>query len=37
MSTTNLYEQLKDDLGYLALGRAAECFAVLAEQAGREE
>ena len=37
MSTTSLYEQLKDDLGYLALGRAAECFAVLAEQAGRED
>ena len=30
------YEQLKDDLGYLQLGRAAECFATLAEQAGRE-
>jgi DNA replication protein DnaC len=27
------YEQLKDDLGYLQLGRAAERFAVLAEQA----
>jgi DNA replication protein DnaC len=26
------YEQLKDDLGYLQLGRAAECFATLAEQ-----
>jgi DNA replication protein DnaC len=27
------YEQLKDDLGYLQLGRAAECFATLAEEA----
>lgn len=35
--SAGLYEQLKDDLGYLALGRAAECFAVLAEQARREE
>jgi DNA replication protein DnaC len=33
---TGPYEQLKDDLGYLQLGRAAECFATLAEQAGRE-
>jgi DNA replication protein DnaC len=32
-ATTGLYEQLKDDLGYLQLGRAAECFATLAEQA----
>src|SRR5581483_6213185 len=30
------YEQLKDDLGYLALGRAAERFAVLAETAAKE-
>ena len=30
------YEQLKDDLGYLQLGRAAECFATLAEQASRD-
>jgi len=36
MSTTSVYEQLKDDLGYLGLGRAAESFAVLGEQAGRE-
>jgi DNA replication protein DnaC len=36
VTTTSLYEQLKDDLGYLALGRAAECFATVAEQAGRE-
>jgi len=27
------YERLKDDLGYLQLGRAAECFATLAEEA----
>ncbi len=27
------YEQLKEDLGYLQLGRAAECFATLSEQA----
>lgn len=32
-----LYEQLKDDLGYLQLGRAAECFATLAEQAKTEK
>jgi DNA replication protein DnaC len=37
MSGAGLYEQLKDDFGYLALGRAAECFAVLAEQARRED
>ena len=34
---TALYEQLKADLGYLQLGRAAECFALLAEQARKEE
>ncbi|MFN2608104.1 MAG: IS21-like element helper ATPase IstB [Acidimicrobiales bacterium] len=28
-----VYERLKDDLGYLQLGRAAECFATLAEEA----
>jgi DNA replication protein DnaC len=33
VSTAGLYEQLKDDLGYLQLGRAAEVFATLAEQA----
>ena len=35
MSATPLspYEQLKEDLGYLQLGRAAECFATVAEQA----
>jgi DNA replication protein DnaC len=36
MSASSAYEQLKDDLGYLALGRAAERFAVLAEQAHKE-
>ena len=36
MSDRGLYEQLKDDLGYLQLGRAAECFATLAEQAKAE-
>ncbi|HET9442119.1 MAG TPA: ATP-binding protein, partial [Acidimicrobiales bacterium] len=30
------YESLKDDLGYLALGRAAECFATVADQAKAE-
>ncbi len=35
-ATTSPYESLKDDLGYLALGRAAECFASLAEQAKAE-
>lgn len=32
----NLYEQLKDDLGYLQMGAAAERFALLAEEAGIE-
>lgn len=31
------YEQLKDDLGYLQLGRAAECFATLAEEAKEKD
>jgi DNA replication protein DnaC len=31
--TDSLYEQLKDDLGYLGLHRSAECFALLAEEA----
>ena len=30
------YEQLKNDLGYLQLGRAAECFANLSDQAKAE-
>jgi DNA replication protein DnaC len=30
---TGVYEQLKNDLGYLQLGRAAECFATVAETA----
>jgi DNA replication protein DnaC len=29
----NMYEQIKDDLGYLQLGRATEVFATLAEEA----
>lgn len=33
----SVYEQLKDDLGYLQLARAAEVFAGLAEQARTEE
>jgi len=33
MKTTSPYEQLKNDLGYLQLERAAECFATLAEEA----
>ena len=31
--TAGVYEQIKDDLGYLQMDRAAEVFAVLAEQA----
>jgi DNA replication protein DnaC len=34
--SVGVYEQLKDDLGYLQLGAAAERFAVLAEQAGQQ-
>jgi DNA replication protein DnaC len=37
MSAPAPYEALKDDLGYLQLGRAAERFAVLAEQATKED
>ena len=33
----SVYEQVKDDLGYLQLGRAAECFATLAEEAAKQE
>ena len=33
----SVYEQIKDDLGYLQLDRAAECFATLAEDARTEE
>ncbi len=36
MNPSGPYEALKDDLGYLQLGRAAECFATLADQAARE-
>ena len=35
--TNSLYEQLKDDLGYLGLARSAECFALLAEEAKSQE
>jgi len=35
--TNSLYEQLKDDLGYLGLTRCAECFATLAEEAKEQE
>ena len=35
--TNSLYEQLKDDLGYLGLNRSAECFATLAEEAKTQE
>ncbi|MDA8313325.1 MAG: IS21-like element helper ATPase IstB [Actinomycetota bacterium] len=34
--TTSPYEQLKNDLGYLQLGRALECFATIADQAKKE-
>lgn len=34
---TGPYESLKADLGYLQLGRAAECFAMLADQAKSED
>jgi DNA replication protein DnaC len=33
----SVYEQLKADLDYLQLGRAAECFATLADQARTED
>jgi DNA replication protein DnaC len=36
MNTTSPYESLKADLGYLQLGRAAECFATVAETAKTE-
>lgn len=32
MTTVGLYEQIKDDLGYLGLTRATECFATLADE-----
>ncbi len=37
MSTVGLYEQIKDDLGYLQLDRATEVFATLAEQARSDD
>ncbi len=33
----SVYEQIKDDLGYLQLDRAAECFATLAEDARSDD
>ncbi|MDK1039516.1 MAG: IS21-like element helper ATPase IstB [Actinomycetota bacterium] len=33
----NMYEQIKDDLGYLQLDRAAEVFATLAEEARNDD
>ncbi len=33
----SVYEQIKDDLGYLQLDRAAECFATLAEDARTDD
>ena len=35
--SSGVYEQIKDDLGYLQLDRAAEVFAVLAEQARTDD
>jgi DNA replication protein DnaC len=37
MTAPSPYEQLKDDLGYLGLDAAAECFATLAEEAMAED
>ena len=37
MSGASVYEQLKDDLGYLQLGRAAETFATMAETARKQD
>lgn len=34
---TSMYEAVKDDLGYLKLNRAAECFAPMIEQARAEQ
>ena len=36
MTTPSPYEQLKNDLGYLQLGRATECFATVADRAKEE-
>jgi len=36
LSSSSPYEQLKNDLGYLQLGRATECFATVAERAKDE-
>ena len=35
--SSGVYEQIKDDLGYLQMDRAAEVFAVLAEQARADD
>ena len=37
MTGASVYEQLKDDLGYLQLGRAAETFATMAETARKQD
>jgi DNA replication protein DnaC len=37
VSGAGVYEQLKDDLGYLQLGRAAETFATMAETAKKND
>jgi DNA replication protein DnaC len=37
VSGANVYEQLKGDLGYLQLGRAAETFATMAETAKKQD
>src|ERR1035441_6461356 len=37
MTTTSPYEQLKNDLGYLQLVAATECFATLSERAKKED
>ena len=37
VSAVGVYEQIKDDLGYLQLDRAAEVFATLAEQARTDD
>lgn len=36
LSSSSPYEQLKNDLGYLQLGRATECFATVADRAKDE-
>jgi len=36
MTAPSVYERIKDDLGYLRLGRAQECFATLVDEARAE-